>query len=266
MSNEYDIESLLFEVERLYDQWDEYSGIYNGSQPFRQQILLEELYENQIEKLFYHVGYYLENKGMQDFLKRFKKDIEMKYAKRENLYSSTYHEESGMSSCNVCSDLRKLLSPTNIFHSRNNKYMFGLKFLERILEGTHLLVVMSSEKVKGEPSIYNAVKKYLSIIFPRIEGGQASFRSKLKRYNPDVLIPELKAAVEYKYAKSEKDITRQIDELVIDAEGYIGDDDYNHFYGVIYTKGLFMTQERFNEALSDKKILNNWKIFMVQGE
>ena len=116
--------------------------------------------------------------------------------------------------------------------------------------------------------IYKQVKWVLGLYYPSCRlRNKASFIQEFKAYNPDLLIPELKTAIEYKYVKSATDnIDEFIDQIRIDVANYTDDYRYENFIAVIYIQNTSVaTPESIEVAWKAKKFPNNWELVIVNG-
>lgn len=142
----------------------------------------------------------------------------------------------------------------------------GLTYLKRILRNTHLITAKMSKPPKTETEVYNAVKDTISIIFSNCKFPKSNFIKSFKEYNPDILIPELFAAVEYKYASSEQKLKTTIEQIAADVKGYTGDSDYNIFYAVFYVTTDFWGLEKFKTVWTENDFPHNWVPIYVVGK
>lgn len=265
---EREISKRFEEMYKIFDEWDNYQCVNPDFIPKRKIQKLEDSFNERAKELNNLIEAYI---GFEDpnYLIVFKERLQKIYKENSSLFYSSYDEESGFTSNNYLVGLRSILVPFPI--PGINKYNYfsllaGRKYLERILYETHLLIEISKRKIYQETSIYSCVKSFLCVLYPSLITGRGYFNGVLKSYNPDVLIPELKTAVEYKYSKSEVDIAKHLDEIVIDAKGYTGDAKYDNFYAVFYTRGKIISQMRFEIAVKQKQLPGNWKCIMVQGK
>src|SRR5690606_13691075 len=117
-----------------------------------------------------------------------------------------------------------------------------------------------------EEHIYIPIKWIIGLYFPKVRRkNQASFIQKFQHYKPDILIPELKTAIEYKYIKSEKenDIEKYIDEIRTDSINYVGDERYDNFIACVYLKSNAITTPQEIEACWETKNFPiNWKLII----
>lgn len=145
----------------------------------------------------------------------------------------------------------------------SNSTKLNQLILERLLMETPLLCKLSNVETTSEPHVYNGVKKYINLIFPKSKNTSGlSFPTKAKVYKPDIWIPECKAAVEYKYIDNENKITETLAGICEDTKCY-KDDIYKTFYAVFFATSAFVTNERFSELWKEREFPKNWKCFYV---
>lgn len=141
----------------------------------------------------------------------------------------------------------------------------GLDYLKRILKNTHLITSKITPRPKTETEVYNAVKETINIIFNNCKHPKSNFIKNFKEYKPDILIPELFAAVEYKYASTEDKLKSTIEQISVDVKGYTGDHDYNVFFAVFYVTTDFWGLDKFKAVWVENKFPNNWiPIYVVE--
>ncbi|MHA0927080.1 hypothetical protein [Enterobacter ludwigii] len=142
----------------------------------------------------------------------------------------------------------------------------GLKYLKTILRNTHLITAKMSKPPRTETEVYNAVKDTINVIFSNCKFPKSNFIKSFKEYNPDILIPELFAAVEYKYASSEQKLKTTIEQIAADVKGYTGDNDYSIFYAVFYVTTDFWGPEKFKNVWRENEFPHNWIPIYVVGK
>ena len=230
---------------------------------------LKTEYETLIWTTYLQIAAFLESNHLNSYLNDFKNSYEDRITKN-NIYDRFFHHDSGNTYSRIYLDFFQVLSPFNFSSSETHESQiikYSLIYLERILKNTDKLLNLQKVKIVNEADIYNPIKPFIEIFFPSIinSSGSAIF-SKLKKYKPDILIPELKTAVEYKYIKSNKDIQKTISEIADDVIGYkdkIGTNDYVRFYCVYYLKKHFVTKERFIILWKEREYPENWKPIIV---
>lgn len=161
-------------------------------------------------------------------------------------------------------ELHKLLAPFNVVatSSAQSDHQAGIVYLERCLSNTAALVAWHGLTPDGE----TAVRDVLWTLFPKARNAPpAKFVRLFKSYKPDVLIPDLRVAIEYKYIDAPERLKTVIEEIAVDVKGYTDDPAYDTFYAVFYLTGHFCTGERFREAWSEWAFPTNWKPIFVVG-
>jgi hypothetical protein len=87
-----------------------------------------------------------------------------------------------------------------------------------------------------------------------------------KSYKPDIGVRSLKAAVEYKFADSEKEAKSAIGGIYEDVAGYAGSDDWKTFFGVIYMTDAFYTQAQVEAEFKSSNVNAAWRPLVVLGK
>jgi hypothetical protein len=164
--------------------------------------------------------------------------------------------------------INKFLSSFEFTELSEDQYdrITGLQYLETILKNTAVIISKNSLSPKSEADVYKAVKSTLSFVFVSSKSPKSNFIKTAKEYNPDILIPELYAAVEYKYAADEQKLKSTIEQIAADVKGYTGDNDYRVFYAVFYVIEDFWGQDKFSKVWSDQNFPNNWIPIYVVGK
>ncbi|ANK24823.1 MULTISPECIES: hypothetical protein [Klebsiella pneumoniae complex] len=160
------------------------------------------------------------------------------------------------------------LSAFSFTESNDSLYdrLVGIRYLETILKNTAVIANKMPVPPTSEAAVYNAVKGTLEAVFTGAKSPRSSFIKSFKEYKPDILIPELHAAVEYKYANSAEKLKSTIDQICADVTGYTGDSDYRIFYAVFYVTQDFWGQEMFARVWSEMNFPKNWKAFYIVGK
>ncbi|MEQ5110498.1 hypothetical protein [Providencia vermicola] len=165
-------------------------------------------------------------------------------------------------------EINKFLAPFEFTESSNEKYerISGIQYLETVLKNTASIISKSGEVPKSEANVYKLVKSTLESIFISSRSPKSNFIKIAKEYKPDILIPELYAAVEYKYAADKEKLKSTIEQIAADVRGYTGDRDYRIFYAVFYVIEDFWGQDKFMEVWKEQDFPQNWIPFYVVGK
>lgn len=164
--------------------------------------------------------------------------------------------------------INKFLSSFEFTESSREKYerISGLQYLETILKNTAVIISKNKLSPKTETEVYSAVRSTLEFVFASSKSPKSNFIKTAKEYKPDILIPELYAAVEYKYAADEQKLKSTIEQIAADVKGYTGDKGYNIFYAVFYVTEDFWGQTKFSKVWSDQKFPKNWIPIYIVGK
>lgn len=137
--------------------------------------------------------------------------------------------------------------------------------LKQILENTNQILAKTNSKVTNETSIYTPIKWFVEIVYPTMRSlGKARFIKKFTTYHPDILIPEISSAVEYKYIRKGTGIGTYLDQIKTDADSYIGDPEYKLFYAVVYFEDKSeINPAGFRQAVVEKKFPENWTLIAL---
>jgi hypothetical protein len=230
---------------------------------------LKDNFESIANATYIKVLAYFELKGLKTYLQKFIDEFDNKI-KTLDIYQQYYHEESGDTVSQLYLDFRSFLKPFKFNESGEFDSIYlnqGLTYLERILMNTDLIIKLQQKVIHNEPDIYKTIKPFIEIFFPSVLNTEGSvILNKLKKYKPDIFIPELHVAVEYKYINTLPDIKSTISEIADDVKGYkekIGTNEYQLFYSVFYISDSLLTKERFQELWREREYPDTWRAIPV---
>ncbi|MBG3019371.1 hypothetical protein GHV24_05570 [Proteus mirabilis] len=263
------LEVQLGVAEQQYDEWIANHPDVGVSLEFKEEISeLKQSFIWYLESLYLSTLAYLDKRNLNHcigiFLKVFGEDITCLKYSDEFVTGEDFREPQNV----FLAKLNVFLSSFEFTESAWEKRQrnTGLKYLKKILKNTHLITARMETPPKTETEVYNAVKDILSIIFTNSITPRSNFLKSFKEYKPDILIPELFAAVEYKYASTEEKLKSTIEQIAADVKGYTGDNDYNIFYAVFYVTTDFWGLEKFRNVWSENKFPQNWIPIYVVGK
>jgi len=209
----------LYRLNRLFSEIIELRQI-NGKE--EQLINLETDFEYLVNDIFLETVAYLEMLNMPRFLSRFLSKFEQKIKERK-IFGENYIEEFGEVIPTIYSELWSFVQPFMPYNKDNDSLIRknDIKYLYRILKNTDTIIKLQKAQCKNESDIYKIVKPFIEMFFPEAANtnGHVIF-NKLKNYKPDILIPDLRSAVEYKLIDENSDIKKTIAEIADDAIGY----------------------------------------------
>jgi REase_DpnII-MboI len=166
-------------------------------------------------------------------------------------------------------DMRNFMQSFEFMHDDVDARYFqqsGIKYLETILNNTATIIHQTNTIPKSETDVYTAVKAIIHAVFSTAKKASSNFLKIAKEYKPDILIPELGAVIEYKYAKDEAKLKATIEQIAADAKGYTGDKDYKLFYVVFYVTNDLWGDEKFKKVWKENDFPRNWKAFYKVGK
>ncbi|CAL65838.1 hypothetical protein [Christiangramia forsetii] len=236
------------------DYYEEYPGYTDDWLKFR------------IKDLYYLILSYFEAKNLNNSYETFQREFEDKIKNELDLLDEALYHPESETELKIINDFYIHLNPYNDFSTKKRIEDELLKVHSILSNTNHILKKMKVSDIQREEQVYNTVKWIIGLYFPKVrKKNQASFIQKFKYYKPDILIPELKTAIEYKYIKSEKenDIEKYIDEIKTDSINYIGDERYDNFIAAVYLKSNELTTPQEIEACWESKDFpKNWKLII----
>jgi hypothetical protein len=266
------ITKFLSEMNDNFHQIDFLSDISDTmSSDYEYQIRkssLENNFEYLSDRVYPLCLAYFEEKKLPTYLANFERVIKPFFESKSKLLSSSYDSDNDIGYSIFITEIWRFLLPFQEFDEQDTEQLrmrFGYLYLENLLEST--AVIISEKKIipNSEPEVYNAVKFFVAITFPTSTLTTESFQKPEKAYNPDILIPNLNCAIEYKFAKTKERLIKTVDEIFEDVHGYSNHPTYKIFYAVFYAKAGVLSRKRFDELWKSKNFPANWKGILVEG-
>ena len=216
----------------------------------------------QLETLYYLIITYFEARGMHNLLQTFKTKFENTIA--NCLIITPVPIDEDYTILHTINSFKQFLEPFKFFDYNQIK-TDETKRLISVLGNTGFILKNINAKISNEADIYNQIKWILSLYYPTCRNkNKAAFIQQFKTYSPDLLIPELKAAIEFKYIKSNGIIDNFLDQLMVDAVNYNGDESYERFIAVIFIENIAIaTPESIKEAWKQKGFPDNWQLVIT---
>lgn len=225
----------------------------------------ESWLKTRLTELYLLILTYFEGRGVLQFLQTFKTKYEHLIDNDTNLLAAEVTHPEGHPELLMLTGFKQFLEPFKFFDYRQIKEDETIK-LTSILRNTGFILKTLKTKIVNEADIYKQVKWILGLYYPSIRGrNKSSFIAEFKSYNPDILIPELKTAIEYKYLDTLSDnLDNFLDQLKIDSTTYIEDHRYDTFYAVIYIEDISIaTPESIEVAWKAKLFPSNWSLVLT---
>jgi hypothetical protein len=234
---------------------------------YYEESRLEYQFEDLSQRLFIQTQLFIEKKELPIFLEDFRKKISPFLQSKKALLEGDYHEEAGEAVSTMLNHYWDFLSGFYEFEYNNEALMklSGLTYLENVLGQTAVILKQRSITPKKETDVTRGVIQVVKNVFLDHAAPKQAFIKKAQGYVPDILVPSLYAAVEYKYGESEKKLVATLNEILIDVHGYDKNPDYHNFYAVFYVKPGVSSVKRFKELWEEKEFPENWKWVYVEG-
>ncbi len=226
----------------------------------------DDWFNENIADLFYLILSFFESRQLHLTYNNFLALFEEAIKTESSLLKEKFDYEQDYAELVILRKFRRFLNPFPEFDYNENLTNDSIK-LHQLLGNTDFILKKSGNTITGEADIYKAVKWVMELYFPKVRSrNKASFIRGFKSYHPDILVPELKTAIEYKYIRSKKenDIDEYLDQIKIDSVNYEGDSRYENFIAVVYFKNSSIaTPQRIMESWKEKKFPKNWKLILT---
>jgi len=219
------------------------------------------IYE-ELKQLYHRILTYLEAKELPQLATIFKSKTEIKLSSQKTALNTAVLGSSDPY-LTILDDFQTFLSCFQAFdtsHTGDRKF----EILENILSNTAGVLKHNRITFKNEADIYREMKWFIDIAYPSSRSlNKARFIKKFTTYRPDILIPEIETAIEYKLIQTGDNVETYIDQLKTDADNYTRDPDYSIFYAVIYVADKSIASKKSIEhSWAEKEFPKNWKLII----
>jgi hypothetical protein len=218
-----------------------------------------------LKRIYILICAYLEVAGYPGLLQIFKDRYESKIDDQNFMLhtSADSFDASDVDPLSRVQEFSDFLMPFEsfaIFKEHND----ALNRLEQILSETDQILLHNNISPENEKQVYDEVKWILQFLYPSIRNKHnARIIEKFKTYSPDILLPEVSAAVEYKFIREKENPGLFIEQVYIDAGVYHKDHEYSNFYAVLYLhNNKKYTKQSIKQAWMEKNFPPNWKMII----
>jgi len=217
-----------------------------------------------LKSIYLSVSFYVEKNNTPNYLSIFHKMFGDDCDKCP-LYDNFEYDDfwTGEFNNSFLLKISEFLTPFE-FHDPTKKET-GLIYLETILKNTEYYLNSLEINPTKESDVYRPIRQVVHTVFPSSINAGSTFLKPNKQYKPDILIPELKAAVEYKFANTKDKLNSNIEEVISDSQGYTNDFNYSFFYAVFYVTQDFLGNSRFTETWKKHNLPDNWIPIYIVG-
>jgi hypothetical protein len=140
---------------------------------------------------------------------------------------------------------------------------YNLTRFEDLLRRTSVLLRRRRVSPTSEADVQKVMDDYLHAAFSDYTP-QVHVHGTIKNFKPDGGVLSLKAAVEFKFARTEREVTTALSGILEDSAGYRGSTDWTRFYSVVYMTGPFEAEDRFAADLRRAEAFS-WTPILVNG-
>lgn len=224
--------------------------------------MIRDEFVTDVKTLYKLICNYFESKQLNQYLLQFKNEINPFFENDKKTLSRAMSAYDGEILSLVLIEISDFLSGFEFSEANETGYLLkraGITYLENILENAAVIIHDSKVVPKNETQVYNAVKVVCKAVFPEANYPVTTFVTTAKEYKPDILIPYLNCAVEYKFATDEAKLKETIDQILIDVQGYSKHEIYKIFYAVFYVKPDIWGRQKFEKVWEEKGFPPNWK-------
>lgn len=136
--------------------------------------------------------------------------------------------------------------------------------LERHLRRTAVIVRKRGLTPTGEHDVQKVMHAYLDDNYDTFTT-DVGLPKPIKGFKPDGGIPELRAAIEFKFVDGETELKTAFSGIVEDLSGYAGSKDWTRFFSVVYMTAPYETEGRFDAGLKATGNAARWTTILVTG-
>lgn len=211
-----------------------------GAHPEQEEefVLESDVLKHNVEKTYRDCGILAERLNLPKFVDKISEKLESSRGKLSELIVSPY--DDGSFGCDALYQASVLFEPLSVMVRGNA--ITGLEVFRTILENTSKIIHERGLEPKKELTVRNEVLAIVSYAF-RDATKDVSINKPMKVYKPDIGVPSLMAAAEYKFASSEQEVKTALDGISADMKGYGNDPSWRSFFAVIYMTRPFFTQK-----------------------
>jgi len=219
-----------------------------------------------IKDIYYLIQAFLELKNLSSMARRFEREFLTSIIDPKKLMETYQSHPDAFEENALLAEFDRYLMPSKEFQADFKEISKQSSQLISVLGNTGHILNYLKATISNEADIYKIMQWFLSQYYPSTKLTQkAGFIQRFKTYRPDILIPELKTAIEYKYLdKPQDNVDTFLDQVSVDAKNFIGDPSYDNFVAVLYFEHVVTaTPESILVAWNEKNFPRNWKLVIT---
>jgi hypothetical protein len=211
---------------------------------------------------------YLELLSLDNYLNEFKKMYTSKVVDfNQPIKFTTLPCENGdtYDELELLIEWERFLEPFNLFKQNIDKDKEELKKILEFLECTNEIIKYSKNEISKEEDINSVIREVAKFYYNDVLSfSEGYFVHSFKHYRPDIIIREIKTAIEYKLIKSDKDIGIKLDELLVDAKRYT-ENHHNKFCIAVLclSQEVKKTKKEIKLDWTKMNFPDNWKLIVI---
>lgn len=265
MREQVQLECIVRDLEKSFEQaWDVFANFEWVTMSRQGDPSYEDALHSYIQSIYARIRFAYEVLGLTDMLGELKAGFE---THRDNLSAVDYDPAHGGSPYSPpLAYLGKFFRPlkASVPSRQEVEATAAIQQLERILLGTPKLVRDRGLEPQSEKDVRKAMYDLLLHLYPDVVR-EVPIAKQSKVYKPDIGIPTLKAAIEYKFGTSEQEVKRALGGIYEDVAGYAGSTDWCVFFAVIYMTEPFLNQAQVEAEFRMSKVDRSWRPLLVVG-
>ncbi len=226
-------------------------------------------FKDNVAGLHFAILSYLDHLNLPDVKTVFKNNFINGFSIEKALSETVFNDWDAQEYLEYLVNVCKFLSVFHFYPYKKSSFNIdptSIKIIERVLSNTGVIISRKPTRPNSEAQVYKAVKDIFEPMFPSCRHPNGKFVRAAKNYVPDILIPEVKVAIEYKYAEDAQKLNATIEQVYADVAGYKGNPDYKLFYAVFYVTKDFWGQEKFEQVWQEQSFPSNWKGIYIVGK
>ena len=264
MREQVRLECIVRDLERSFEEaWDVFANYEWATTSRKGDPFYEESLHDYIKSIYARLRFTYEALGLTDMLGELRAGFE---AHRDNLGAIDFSPHGGPYSPPLAylgSFFRPLKA--SVPSRQEVEAAAAIQQLERILLGTPKLVRDRGLEPANEKEVRKAMYDLLIHPYPDVVR-EVPIAKQSKVYKPDIGIPSLKAAIEYKFGTSEQEVKTALGGIYADVAGYAGSADWKVFFAVIYMTEPFFTPAQVEAEFRMSNVDRSWKPLPVVGK
>lgn len=247
----------------LYDLHSGIGEIDSIEKDFAEYWTYEYLY-----RMYNVICSYFELLNLNEYLAKFKQIYEpIINNQKQALEFSTIPFKGGdyYDDFQLLIEWEKFLEPFGLLHNSESSHRKEVKKAIEFLECTNEIIKSTKTKVTKEEDINAMIREVAKFFYTDVTSySEGYFVHQFKHYRPDVIIKEISTAIEYKLIREDKEIGIKLDELIIDAQRYTGNNRNKSCIAVFcLSQNVKRTKKEIKKEWDNMHFPNSWELVII---